>query len=196
MEEAAGRPGGHRVRTYLIAGILGAFVLVVAVLVVWNLTDAGRPGGNVTSTTTGPVPTTTVSPVAHDQSAFTQAQPGTVLDYSLTAIGELEVPGDPVEAWQLTYTSPDRAIDVVAAQWPDVDAAHGAFETLFEAEAGDAEETTDLGPVEVGGQVAGEAWLLTRSGGDGLLLWQNSTAVLTLTGPADALEPFQLAYPM
>ncbi|QGH70510.1 hypothetical protein [Pseudactinotalea sp. HY158] len=199
METAARGPGGprsHRTRTYVIAGVLGAFVLAVAVLVAWNLTRGGEPAAAVTSTTTGPVPTATGTPAAHDQTAFTAAQPATVLDYLLTGVEPIDVPGDPVESWHLTYTSPERTVDLVAGQWPERDAATAAFDAVLEQERDGAQEARDLGTVGAAGETVGHAWLITQSDGQGLLLWQNTTAVFTLTGPIDALEDFQLAYPL
>src|SRR5699024_2187077 len=117
----------------------------------------------VTSTTTAPVPTTTVPAVAHDQSAFTQAQPPSVLDYALTAITEAEVADDPVEAWRLTYTAPAATVDVVAAQWPDRTAAGAAFDRLLERERAEAQDVSDLGTVGAAGETVGHMWLFTRA---------------------------------
>src|SRR5699024_4145220 len=155
MDDAAGRPRGHRWRARVIAGVLGVFVLIVAGLVIWNLTGGGEPTPSVTSTTTGPAPTTTVAPVPHDQTAFTQAQPGTLLDYALTAIEETEPAGDPVEAWRLAYTAPEATIDVVAAQWPDRTAAGAAFDRLLESERAEAQDVDDLGTVGAAGETVG-----------------------------------------
>ena len=50
--------------------------------------------------------------------------------------------------------------------------------------------------MKVGKKVVGRYALVPADGGKTVVVWQNGTAVLQATGPADAMEDFYAAFPL
>lgn len=183
--------------------LLGLLVLVLAVVLAAGLVwpgfwrAEGTPQPVPTVTVTAPAPTPTVKAIerTRDETDFQQALPSAVLRYALGELEEAEEPKEQgaLEAWTARYADggPDE-VEVVAGQWATDDEAATAAAAWAKA-AGEPEHEGD---VKVGSTVVGRYAIVPAKAGTAVVVWQNGTAVLQATGPADLMEDFYAAFPL
>ncbi|MFD7308114.1 hypothetical protein [Promicromonospora sp. NPDC059942] len=190
----------RRRRLVVFVGVL-VIVLVLVLLAgfawpgFWR--SAATPEPVPTVTVTAPVPTPTVKAMdrSGEETAFQKALPSAVLQLALGSLTEAKEPKGEgaLEAWNAEYSDGDSVeVAVVAGQWATEDeAATGA--AAWTASAGEADRTGD---VKVGKKVVGQYAFVPADGGKTVVVWQNGTAVLQATGPADVMEDFYTAFPL
>lgn len=119
--------------------------------------------------------------------AFQEVLPQMVGLYALTGhedadTDNLELMVRVAEAHLLTYEYQDIMLAVSAFQHFDVESAIAQFEDI-------AGEGSDRAPVTAGETELGERVTIT-DGESVTIVWRNSTAIFSVTGPADAAEEF------
>ncbi|WP_189668454.1 hypothetical protein [Promicromonospora soli] len=203
---AAKKPSPAVYRRRRLVVIVGTLVIVLAVLLVGGFAWPGfwrseapppQPQPVPTVTVTAPVPTPTVKAVdrSGDESAFQKALPSAVLQFALGSLAEAKEPKGQgaLEAWNAEYTDGGSGeVALVAGQWATEDEA-GEAAAAWTSAAGEAEREGD---VKVGKKVVGQYAIVPAKGGKAVVVWQNGTAVLRATGPADAMEDFYAAFPL
>lgn len=189
-------------RRRLVAGV-GALVVVLVLVLLAGLVwpglwrSEGTPQPVPTVTVTAPAPTPTVKAMERegDETAFQQALPSTVLQFALGSLAQAKEPEEQgaLEAWAAEYDDGGAGeVALVAGQWATSDDASAAA-TAWTAAAGEADREGD---VKVGKKVVGQYAMVPAKGGKVVVVWQNGTAVLQATGPADTMEDFYAAFPL
>jgi hypothetical protein len=194
-------PAVYRRRRLVV--VVGLLVIVLGAVLVggfvwpgfWRAESTPQPVPTVT--VTAPVPTPTVKAVdrSGDETAFQKALPSTVLQFalgSLTEVEEIKEQGA-LEAWKAEYSDGGSGeVALRAGQWATSDEAAEAAAAWTKA-AGEAEREGD---VKVGKKVVGQYAIVPAKGGRAVVVWQNGTAVMEATGPADTMEDFYAAFPL
>ena len=194
-------PAVYRRRRLVV--VVGLLVIVLGAVLVggfvwpgfWRAESTPQPVPTVT--VTAPVPTPTVKAVdrSGDETAFQKALPSTVLQFalgSLTEVEEIKEQGA-LEAWDAEYSDGGPGeVALRAGQWATTDEAAEAAAAWTKA-AGEAEREGD---VKVGEKVVGQYAIVPAKGGRAVVVWQNGTAVMEATGPADTMEDFYAAFPL
>lgn len=186
-----------------LVAFVGLLVIVLALVLVGGFVWPGfwraeaTPQPVPTVTVTAPVPTPTVKAMERggDETAFQKALPSTVLQFALGSMGEAEEPKEQgaLEAWTAEYSDGGSGeVALVAGQWATADEAAAAAAAWTEA-AGEADREGD---VKVGKKVVGQYAIAPAKGGKAVVVWQNGTAVMRATGPADTMEDFYAAFPL
>nr|BFF19149.1 hypothetical protein GCM10025730_26700 [Promicromonospora thailandica] len=190
----------RRRRLVVLVGLL--LVVLAAVLVggfvwpgFWRAASTPEPVPTVTVTAPAPTPTVKAMERAEDETAFQKALPSSVLQYalgSLEAAKEAKEQGA-LEAWDAGYADGGPGeVTLRAGQWATADEAATAA-TAWTKAAGEADKEGD---VKVGNKVVGRYAIVPGDAGTAVVVWQNGTAVLQATGPADAMEDFYAAFPL
>lgn len=191
----------RRRRLVVVVGLLVVvLVLVLMAGFVWPgfwRAEGATPQPVPTVTVTAPAPTPTVKAMerADDETAFQKALPSTVLQFALGSLAEAEEPKeqDALEAWSAEYADGGSGeVKLLAGQWATSDEAATAAAAWTRA-AGEADREGD---VKVGKKVVGQYAIAPAKGGKAVVVWQNGTAVLQATGPADEIEDFYAAFPL
>lgn len=194
-------PAVYRRRRLVV--VVGLLVIVLGAVLVggfvwpgfWRAESTPQPVPTVT--VTAPVPTPTVKAVdrSGDETAFQKALPSTVLQFalgSLTEVEEIKEQGA-LEAWDAEYSDGGSGeVALRAGQWATTDEAAEAAAAWTKA-AGEAEREGD---VKVGKKVVGQYAIVPAKDGRAVVVWQNGTAVMEATGPADTMEDFYAAFPL
>ncbi|MFI6425441.1 hypothetical protein [Promicromonospora sp. NPDC050880] len=194
-------PAVYRRRRLVV--VVGLLVVVLAVVFVagfvwpgfWRAEQTPQPVPTVTVTAPVPTPTVKAMERASDETAFQKALPSSVLQFALGSLGEAEEPKEQgaLEAWNAEYTDGDQGeVALVAGQWATSEEAATAAAAWTKA-AGEADREGD---VKVGKKVVGQYAIVPADGGTAVVVWQNGTAVLQATGPADTMEDFYAAFPL
>lgn len=191
----------YRRRRLVVVG--GLLVIVLTLVLVagfawpgfWRAEATPQPVPTVT--VTAPVPTPSVKAMERggDETAFQKALPSAVLQYALGSLAEAKEPkGDgALEAWNAEYVDGGSGeVALLAGQWATPGEAADAAEAWTEA-AGEAEHQGD---VKVGKKVVGQYAIMPVQGGTAVIIWQNGSAVMRATGPADVIEDFYAAFPL
>jgi hypothetical protein len=195
-------PAVYRRRRLVV--VVGLLLIVLALVLVggfawpgfWRTSET-EPQPVPTVTVTAPAPTPTVKAMerAGDETAFQKALPSTVLRFalgSLTEVKEAKEQGA-LEAWDAEYSDGGSAeVALRAGQWATSDEAAEAAAAWTRA-AGEAEREGD---VKVGKKVVGQYAIMPAEGGSAVVVWQNGTAVMEASGPADTMEDFYAAFPL
>lgn len=203
----AGR-GGTRTspavyRRRRLVAVVGLLVIVLGVVLVagfawpgfWRAEGTPVPVPTVTVTAPAPTPTVKAMERAGDETAFQKALPSTVLQFALGSLGEAKEPKEQgaLEAWNAEYADGGPGeVALVAGQWATSDEAADAA-TAWTQAAGEADREGD---VKVGKKVVGQYAIVPVKGDKAVVVWQNGTAVLRATGPADTMEDFYAAFPL
>ncbi|MCU1433194.1 MAG: hypothetical protein JWP95_2299, partial [Actinotalea sp.] len=179
-------------------------LLVVGAAVAFFLTRPEAPVDDVAQEAPEDVvvtlapPTPTIEPVAREAgSALYDALPSTVLAYAMTAVVAHPplVATGALEAYQATYSDGGDAVLVASTgQWSTAEEASAALDAVIAAET--ATGTPEQGPVTVDGTQVGRYLLVERGDGTGTVWWTNSTVLIQLDGPADALRDVFTAFPL
>lgn len=197
-------PAVYRRRRLVV--LVGLLVVVLAVVLVagfvwpgfWRAERVPEPIPTVTVTAPAPTPTVKAMERAGDETAFQKALPSSVLQFALGSLsegGEAKEAKEQgaLEAWNAEYADGGSGeIALVAGQWATSDEAAAAATAWTEA-AGEADREGD---VKVGKKVVGRYAIVPAGGGEAVVVWQNGTAVLQATGPADTMEDFYAAFPL
>ena len=170
----------------LMAGIgYGAFLLFAPTAGTVELADevlVAEPSGAA------------LEPIAiEDPTDLQAAMPGVVDTWALTeaqtvAPAEAGLTARAAEVDVLTYADGTATLTLRAIQHYDTEAAVAQFEAL-------AADGTDRAPVTAGGTEVGERATVPADDAT-TIVWRNGTAVMELTGPADAVEGFYAAFPL
>ncbi|MFC8799726.1 hypothetical protein ACFT1B_34715 [Streptomyces griseoincarnatus] len=195
-------PAVYRRRRLVV--VVGLLVTLLAVVLVagfawpgfWRSSET-EPQPVPTVTVTAPAPTPTVKAMerAGDETAFQKALPSAVLQFALGTLSKAEEPKQQgaLEAWNAEYSDGGSGeVALVAGQWATSDEAATAAAAWTQA-AGEADREGD---VKVGKKVVGQYAIVPAKGGKAVVVWQNGTAVMQATGPADAMEDFYAAFPL
>lgn len=198
--DAAPEPTSFWRRFPLWAWIVAGVVLVgviVAVVLMLTTKDTPEPIVLDAETVTAEAPTPAVEPIERTPAtAFETALPSVVRGWAVAsdeAAPELLAAGA-LEGRVLTYTDGAEApveLTLLAGQWATVEAADAHLDAVV----------ATLGAVTESGQVPAEGAPLGRfavvdSGDTATVVWTNGSAVLQLTGPADAVREAYLAFPL
>jgi hypothetical protein len=186
-----------------LAAVVGLLVVVLALVLVTGFVWPGfwrseaTPQPVPTVTVTAPVPTPTVKAMerADDETAFQKALPSAVLQFALGSLAEAKEPKGEgaLEAWNAEYSDGGSGeVAVLAGQWATSDEAATAA-AAWTSSAGEADREGD---VKVGKKVVGQYAIVPAKGGKAVVVWQNGTAVMRATGPADTMEDFYAAFPL
>lgn len=203
------RPGARKAspavyRRRRLVAVVGLLVIVLVVLLVGGLVWPGfwraeaTPQPVPTVTVTAPVPTPTVKAMdrSGDETAFQKALPSSVLRFALgsyTEAGKVKEEQGALEVWDAEYSDGGSGeVTLRAGQWATSDEAAQAAAAWAKA-AGEAEREGD---VKVGKKVVGQYAVMPAKDGKVVVVWQNGTAVLQATGPADTMEDFYAAFPL
>lgn len=193
---------------WLIPAIVGAVVVVIAVVVavVLGTRDGGTVAAAPTSTVVVPSPTPTVEPVARAATTpFAALLPTTVLQYALATSAEDPewVTAGALEAYVETFTDGGSGtVTVRAGQWETAEAAAAQVASLVSALPAAPAATATAAPstrpasgdVEAGGAVVGTYTIVDTGDGTGTAVWNNTTAVFQVTGPADDIADLFAAF--
>jgi len=188
----------RRRRLVVFVGLLVVVLVLVGGFVwpgFWRAGATPQPVPTVTVTAAVPTPTVKAMERAGDETAFQKALPSAVLQFALGALDEAEEPKEQgaLEAWTAEYADGGPGeIALVAGQWATSDEAATAAVAWTKA-AGEADRTGD---VKVGKKVVGQYAIAPAKGGKAVVVWQNGTAVIRATGPADTMEDFYAAFPL
>ncbi len=179
---------------WVVAGVLMVGIAATAALLAGN-----RGGGPVpeASVITLPVPTPTVSAIARDPGTpFYDALPSTVLAFALSASADSPdlLAAGALEAYRMEYTDGTQTIVVQAGQWPNADDAGAAYTTLLAPLVPEGTTPADQGAVTVDGTDVGHYTLIDHGDGTSTMVWTNTTAVLKMDGPSDALRDVYAAF--
>jgi hypothetical protein len=184
--------------------VVGLLVIVLALVLVggfawpgfWRSeTTTPQPVPTVTVTAPAPTPTVKAMERAGDETAFQKALPSTVLQFALGSLAEAKEPKEQgaLEAWNAEYADGGPGeVALMAGQWATSDEAAAAAKAWTQA-AGEADREGD---VKVGKKVVGQYAIVPAKGGKAVVVWQNGTAVMQATGPADTMEDFYAAFPL
>jgi hypothetical protein len=186
-----------------LAAVVGLLVVVLALVLVSGFVWPGfwrseaTPQPVPTVTVTAPVPTPTVKAMerADDETAFQKALPSAVLQFALGSLAEAKEPKGEgaLEAWNAEYSDGGSGeVALLAGQWATSDEAATAA-AAWTSSAGEADREGD---VKVGKKVVGQYAIVPAKGGKAVVVWQNGTAVMRATGPADTMEDFYAAFPL
>ncbi|WP_456787783.1 hypothetical protein [Cellulomonas sp. P5_C5] len=203
---ASGRP------RWLIPGIIGVVVLVVAAIVIGIVVSSGDETADgspaVATTILLPSPTPTVEPVARTAtSAFAVALPTSVLQYALATSApdaEWQAAGA-VEAYTETYTDGGSGtVTVRSGQWETNEEANAFAATLFAAlPVAPSPSASPSGPalpqtgeVTAAGAVAGTYSIADAGDGTGVAVWTNGTTVFQVTAPVEDIVNVYNAFPL
>ncbi|MFD2026731.1 hypothetical protein [Promicromonospora aerolata] len=191
----------RRRRLVAVAGLL---VIVLAVVLVggfvwpgfWRAEAAPQPVPTVTVTAAPPTPTVKAMDRNGDETAFQKALPSTVLQFALGSFAEAKKVKEELgalEVWDAEYSDGGSGeVALRAGQWATSDEAADAAAAWTTA----AGEPDREGDVKVGKKVVGQYAVVPAKNGSAVVVWQNGTAVLQATGPADAMEDFYAAFPL
>jgi hypothetical protein len=187
-----------------LAAVVGLLVILLVLVLIagfvwpgfWRSGEAA-PQPAPTVTVTAPVPTPTVKAMerAGDETAFQEALPSAVLQFALGSLTEAKEPKGQgaLEAWNAEYADGgDGEVKLLAGQWATSDEAADAA-VAWTSTVGEAEREGD---VKVGKKVVGQYSIVPAKGGNAVVVWQNGTAVMRATGPADMIEDFYAAFPL
>lgn len=133
-EDEARLPFWRRMPVWLLV-VIGVVLVGIIVAVVLLLTRPGPAEEVDPEVITLPLPTPTIDPIEREAGTpFFESLPSTVLVWALAEYGEDEemLIAGAVEGYRLTYSDGERALTVLAGQWPTSDAAEAAFERLLE----------------------------------------------------------------
>lgn len=194
-------PAVYRRRRLVV--VVGLLVIVLALVLVggfawpgfWRAESTPQPVPTVTVTAAAPTPTVKAMERAGDETAFQKALPSSVLQFALGSLAEAKEPKEQgaLEAWNAEYADGDSGeVALVAGQWATSDDAAAAA-TAWTQAAGEADREGD---VKVGKKVVGQYAIVQAKGGKAVVVWQNGTAVMQATGPADTMEDFYAAFPL
>ena len=194
-------PAVYRRRRLVV--VVGLLVIVLGVVLVagfvwpgfWRAEATPQPVPTVTVTAAAPTPTVKAMERAGDETAFQKALPSTVLQFALGALAEAKEPKEQgaLEAWNAEYADGGPGeVALLAGQWATSDDAAAAAAAWTRA-AGEADREGD---VKVGKKVVGQYAIVPAKGGKAVVVWQNGTAVMQATGPADTMEDFYAAFPL
>ncbi|MDR7382761.1 hypothetical protein [Promicromonospora iranensis] len=186
-----------------LAVFVGLLVIVLALVLVtgfvwpgfWRSEATPQPAPTVTVTAPVPTPTVKAMERAGDETAFQKALPSSVLQFALGSLAEAKEPqGDgALEAWNAEYSDGGSGeVTLLAGQWATSDEAATAA-AAWTSSAGEADREGD---VKVGKKVVGQYAIVPAKGGKAVVVWQNGTAVMRATGPADTMEDFYAAFPL
>jgi hypothetical protein len=186
-----------------LVALVGLLVVVLALVLVggflwpgfWRAEATPQPVPTVTVTAPAPTPTVKAMERGGDETAFQKALPSTVLQFALGSLAAAEEPKEQgaLEAWNAEYADGGSGeVALVAGQWATADEAAAAAAAWTE-EAGEADREGD---VKVGKKVVGQYAIAPAKGGRAVVVWQNGTAVMRATGPADTMEDFYAAFPL
>jgi hypothetical protein len=187
-----------------LVAVVGLLVIVLVVVLVGGFVWPGfwraeaTPQPVPTVTVTAPVPTPTVKAMdrSGDETAFQKALPSTVLQFALGSVGEagaIKEEQGALEAWNAEYSDGGSGeVALRAGQWATSDEAAQAAAAWTKA-AGEADREGD---VKVGKKVVGQYAIIPAKDGSAVAVWQNGTAVMQATGPADTMEDFYAAFPL
>jgi hypothetical protein len=186
-----------------LVALVGLLVVVLAVVLAggflwpgfWRAEATPQPVPTVTVTAPAPTPTVKAMERGGDETAFQKALPSTVLRFALGSLAAAEEPKEQgaLEAWNAQYADGGSGeVALVAGQWATADEAAAAAAAWTE-EAGEADREGD---VKVGKKVVGQYAIAPAKGGKAVVVWQNGTAVMRATGPADTMEDFYAAFPL
>ncbi|WP_369370876.1 hypothetical protein AB1046_19115 [Promicromonospora sp. Populi] len=200
---AARKPSPAVYRRRRLVVVVGLLVVVLGLVLVagfvwpgfWRGESTPQPVPTVTVTAPVPTPTVRAMERGDDETAFQQALPSSVLQFALGALTEAGEPREQgaLEAWNAEYADGGPGeIALVAGQWSTPDEAATAAAAWTEA----AGEVDREGDVQVGNNVVGQYAIVPIEGGRAVVVWQNGTAVMQATGPADATEAFYAAFPL
>lgn len=195
-------PAVYRRRRLVV--FVGFLVIVLALVLAAGFVWPGfwrggesEPQPVPTVTVTAPAPTPTVKAMERtdNETAFQKALPSTVLQFALGSLKEAKEPKEQgaLEAWNAEYADGGQGVvGLVAGQWATSDEAATAA-TAWTRAAGEADREGD---VKVGKKVVGQYAIVPAKGGKAVVVWQNGTAVMQATGPADTMEDFYAAFPL
>ncbi|MFV0425593.1 MAG: hypothetical protein ACK5KU_00995 [Beutenbergiaceae bacterium] len=179
-------------RRIVIVLLVIVVALLIALAALWLTREPSSTDAEPTATvTTEPAP----EPIARDTSTpLLAALPDQVLGYAVTGQSDLldgDWVEDPLEQWELTYSSASDDVSVRVAQWLTPELAQAAMQQA----PGTADSET-IGDVIVDGAVVGSAIQVVFPDGSELLMWRNNTAVFQVVGPSGTTLPFYNAYPL
>lgn len=190
----------RRRRLVVVVGLLVVvlFLVLVAGFVwpgFWRGGATPQPVPTVTVTEAVPTPTVKAMERSGEETAFQKALPSAVLQFALGSLTEAKEPKGEgaLEAWNAEYSDGDTGeVALLAGQWATEDEAATAA-AAWTRSAGEAESEGD---VKVGKKVVGQYAIVPAKGGKAFVVWQNGTAVMRASGPADMMEDFYAAFPL
>ena len=194
-------PAVYRRRRLVV--VVGLLVIVLVLALVGGFVWPGFWRGEATPqpvptvTVTAPVPTPTVKAMERggDETAFQKALPSSVLQFALGSLTEAKEPKEQgaLEAWTAEYADGGAGeVTLLAGQWATSDEAADTAA----AWTGTVGEPESEGDVKVGKKVVGQYAIVPAKGGRAVVVWQNGTAVMRASGPADTMEDFYAAFPL
>lgn len=181
---------------WIAAGVLAVGVAAVVALLLGN-----RGGGPVpeAEVVTLPVPTPTVSAMERESGTpFYDALPSDVLAFALSASADSPemLAAGALEGYRMDYTDGTQQVVLLAGQWPTAEEADAAYTAMLASVVPEGSTPDDTGAVEVDGTQVGSYSMITSEDGTSTVLWSNGTAVMELTGPADAVPDLYTAFPL
>lgn len=178
---------------WIVAGV-ALVALIVTAVVVLTSRDTPEPIVLDPETVTA-TPTPGVDPIARTPAtAFEEALPDVVLGWAVASdeISEELLRAGALEGRELTYTdgaSPATTLTLLAGQWATVEAAEARLGAVV------ADASAESGDVTAGGATVGRYAILGGTG-EATVVWTNGSAVLQLTGPADAVRDAFRGFPL
>lgn len=192
--------GSSIVKLRIAVGVV-AVVIVLSVVFAfiwpgWAVRSATTPS-ELSTASASATPTISAAALPSDASSLLSAMPDSVSNFVRKSAKTTDTwkSADPLEAYELVYSTGDTAKDVTltVAQWSDSSAAQKQFDALDGDTQGDR---LAAGNVKVDGKTTGSYVVKADGSSNAVALWRNDTVVFRATGPKASVETLYQNFPL